>query len=323
MVLCSRGNDAPILGEAGRKAIVFSLGLGHNRDMEHGKKTAHPGNPASPQETPGLAGPLRLPEGRHVLHAFFQNDDAQLSSLTAREREMARENFLSAVEEIRSAPETQLLLFSVVSHKADWGFLLICNDLHAADAAAKRLPRTLGPGVATPVFSWYSITELSEYTTTEEQYAKTLCAEEGLSPDSPIFSEKLAAFRERMAQYARHRLYPLLPEWPVLCFYPMSKRRNLEQNWYSLPFEKRQELMLGHARVGRNYAGRVLQLVTGSTGLDSGEWGVTLLAKNPADLKAIVYEMRFDPASATYADFGDFFVGLLLSPPDLLGRLSV
>jgi hydrogen peroxide-dependent heme synthase len=105
----------------------------------------------------------------------------------------------------------------------------------------------------------------------------------------------------------------------VICFYPMSKRRSGTDNWYALPFEQRRQLMAGHARVGRNYSGRILQLITGSTGLDEYEWGVTLLAHNTTDVKAIVYEMRFDEVSARYADFGDFFIGMQL-PLDVLFR---
>ena len=70
-----------------------------------------------------------------------------------------------------------------------------------------------------------------------------------------------------------------------MCFYPMSKRRDATGNWYTLPYEERR-LMESHGRVGRWYGGRVVQLVTGSTGLDDWEWGVTLFAADPADLKA-------------------------------------
>ena len=89
-----------------------------------------------------------------------------------------------------------------------------------------------------------------------------------------------------------------------------------DANWYELPFEERKQLMAGHARVGRTYAGRVLQLITGSTGLDDWEWGVTLLADDPVALKEIVYEMRFDPVSARYAEFGPFVTGLVLPAAD-------
>src|SRR5439155_22744262 len=97
----------------------------------------------------------------------------------------------------------------------------------------------------------------------------------------------------------------------VLCFYPMSKRRQPGQNWFTLPFEERKDLMHGHGKKGREYAGRVVQLITGSTGLDDWEWGVTLFADDPVSLKDIVYDMRFDPASALYAEFGALVTGLI------------
>jgi chlorite dismutase len=115
----------------------------------------------------------------------------------------------------------------------------------------------------------------------------------------------------------------VLPDWPVICFYPMSKRRSGGDNWYSLPYDERRRLMAGHARVGRTYSGRILQLITGSTGLDEYEWGVTLLAKDTIDIKSIVYEMRFDEVSARYAEFGDFYIGLQLPLDKLFGRVCL
>jgi peroxiredoxin len=108
----------------------------------------------------------------------------------------------------------------------------------------------------------------------------------------------------------------------MICFYPMSKRRD-DDNWYALPFDERKRVMGGHARIGRTFAGRVLQLITGSVGLDDWEWGVTLVADDPAVLKEIVYEMRFDEASARYAEFGPFVTGLLLEPSDALARVGL
>ena len=103
----------------------------------------------------------------------------------------------------------------------------------------------------------------------------------------------------------------------------MSKRRTADDNWFALAYEERKRLMLGHGRVGRTYAGRVLQLITGSTGLDDWEWGVTLLADDPAALKDIVYEMRFDEVSARYAEFGPFVFGLVLAPAEVLARVGI
>ena len=167
-------------------------------------------------------------------------------------------------------------------------------------------------------------TERSEYTTTRAQYAEeTLVREKGLTEGSEEFEAALKEFDERMKHYTRHRLYPVLPDWPALCFYPMSKRRSGEDNWYALDFEARRTLMKGHAVTGRKYSGRILQLITGSTGLDDYEWGVTLLAKDTIDLKDIVYEMRFDTVSARYAEFGDFYIGMQLPLDELFRRLCL
>ena len=80
--------------------------------------------------------------------------------------------------------------------------------------------------------------------------------------------------------------------------------------------------MAGHARVGRTWSGKVRQLITGSTGLDAWEWGVTLFAHDPAHIKNIVYEMRFDEVSAQYADFGPFYIGLQVPAEEVLKRIG-
>jgi hydrogen peroxide-dependent heme synthase len=108
-----------------------------------------------------------------------------------------------------------------------------------------------------------------------------------------------------------------------MAFYPMSKRRVAGDNWYSLDFATRKRLMGGHARVGRKFAGRVSQLITGSAGLDGWEWGVTLMAHQVDAVKEIVYEMRFDEVTARYGEFGPFFINLRLGPADLWKHLSL
>jgi chlorite dismutase len=186
--------------------------------------------------------------------------------------------------------------------------------LHAFQQELTGTPLTL-------VDSYVSLTELSEYTSTEDDERARLATEEQL--EGPAAEARLAAWRERMAHYQEQRIHPQLPRKQTICFYPMSKRRAAAANWYSLPFSDRKRLMGGHARVGRTYAGRVLQLITGSTGLDDWEWGVTLLADDPVALKEIVYEMRFDPVSAEYAEFGPFVTGLLLEPAEAVRRVGL
>lgn len=264
--------------------------------------------------------PLVPREGWHVMHLFYHVDHSQWALYSDEEQRHAKTRLTELVQEIRATPDTHLLIFSVATPKADLGFMLLTPDLQVANRFEKQLSLSLGPEILSPAYSYLSQTEGSEYTTTREQYAAdTLIAEEGLTEGSPEFEAGLKAFDERMAHYLKHRLYPVLPDWPVICFYPMSKRRNGPDNWYSLDFESRRKLMAGHAKVGRTYSGRILQLITGSTGLDEFEWGVTLLAKDTIDIKSIVHEMRFDEVTARYGEFGDFYICMQL-PLDVLFR---
>ena len=221
---------------------------------------------------------------------------------------------LAAIAAFRAEDPQQAIAFSVLGGGADVGFMLLGPDLDALDALTKRILQ----GPFEVAYSFVSLTELSEYTSTEaDERARLEAAGEA------DVEGKLGEWAERMAKYNDARLHPRLPERAMIAFYPMSKRRQGDDNWYSLPFDARRELMQGHARVGRTYAGRVLQLITGATGLDDWEWGVTLLAEDPAVIKDIVYEMRFDEVSARYGEFGPFFVGLVMDPEAALARAGV
>lgn len=267
--------------------------------------------------------PLVPERGWHCLHLFYRVDLAQWQRLTVNYQSTAKAGLTELAQEIRAADNTQLLTLSMVTPKADLGFVLITPDLHAANGFEKRLTSSLGAGILEPVYSYLSLTEESEYATTADQYAATLQVEQKLTPGTAEFETAMSAFSERMKHYTRERVYPTLPDWPVVCFYNMSKRRREKQNWYALPFDERRKLMAGHARVGREFAGKVKQLITGSTGLDDAEWGVTLFARDTFQIKSIVYQMRFDRVSADYADFGKFFVGIQLPLDELFRRLQL
>jgi hydrogen peroxide-dependent heme synthase len=260
-------------------------------------------------------------EGWHCLHLFYRIEYGQWQLLSRDEQNAAKTNLTRLIQEIRATDLTQLLTFSVVSPKADLGFMLITPDLQNANKIEKRLSLALGPDVLSPVYSYLSLTEESEYISTEEEYIQTLDPDTRNEPAK--LEQALAAFRDRIKHYRQERVYPTLPDWPIVCFYNMSKRRGQEQNWYTLPFEDRRKLMKGHATVGRSFAGKVKQLITGSTGLDDAEWGVTLFARDTFQIKAIVYQMRFDPVSAKYADFGEFFIGIQLPVDELFRRLRL
>ena len=289
---------------------------------------ARPKAPAAARSDAGRAAssaattPIIAAEGWHVLHLFYKVEQGPWSLLSQAEQMTARTRLSDLIVEIRGTEGAQVLTFAMVSPKADLGFMLLCADLHVANAFEKRLTAALGPDVLTPTFSYLSMTERSEYTTSEAEYAQTLVNEEKLAAGTPEHEAKLVAFRERMAKYMKDRLYPVLPPWPVMCFYPMNKRRGTDnQNWYALSFEERKKLMLGHARIGRQWHGKILQLITGSTGLDDWEWGVTLLAHDPLNIKGIVYEMRFDEVSARFAEFGEFYIGLQLPVEEVFRRV--
>ena len=193
---------------------------------------------------------------------------------------------------VKSAREDghQVVSFAVLGHKADAGVMVLGPDLWRL----RRFQAELEAAGAELVSSYVSLTEVSEYA---------------------------AGMPEETKQA---RLYPQLPPagMTAVCFYPMSKGRRPGANWYALPFEERKSLMHGHGAVGRQFAGRIVQLITGSTGIDDWEWGVTLFAVNPDDLKEVVYRMRFDPGSAVYAEFGPFYAGLLVELDQLDAQLG-
>jgi hydrogen peroxide-dependent heme synthase len=224
------------------------------------------------------------------------------------------EEALAAIERFGASEPNQAITFSVLGASADVGLMALGPDLDALDRLTKDVLR--GPFAAE--YSFVSLTELSEYTSTEADERARLEAEGEADVEG-----RLAEWATRIAAYNEARLHPRLPARAMIAFYPMSKRRAEGANWYSLPFDERRALMQGHARVGRRYAGRVLQLITGATGLDDWEWGVTLLADDPATIKEIVYEMRFDEVSSHFAEFGPFVTGLVMEPEQLVRRLGM
>ncbi len=256
-------------------------------------------------------------QGWGVLHLFFHFRRAMLEDPVH-----AAGEFVRTVADLDSRDDYQVIAFSVLGQKADFGLMVLGPDLDVLDSFATQLSNSaLGAGLA-PAASYVSLTETSEYTSTGDDERARLIAEEGLS-EGPELEEKVAAFTQRMTAYAEHKLHPTLPRTKVIGFYPMSKRRAVGANWFELDFADRKRLMGGHAKVGRTYRGRVTQLITGSTGLDDWEWGVTLLTDDPVTLKEIVYEMRFDEVSSSYGEFGPFVTGLVMEPQALMRRLGM
>jgi hydrogen peroxide-dependent heme synthase len=194
----------------------------------------------------------------------------------------------AVIDAVRTAEQAdcQVVAAAILGHKADLAFMALGQDV----VALRHLQTALQRAGLHVDDSYLSITEVSEY-----------------APGLP-------------EEALRARLYPELPPEgkPAFCFYPMSKRREAHANWYATPFEDRKAMMYEHGASGRKYAGKLVQLITGSTGLDAYEWGVTLFGINLEVIKDVVYTLRFDQASSLYGEFGDFYVGYLAYIDDLV-----
>jgi chlorite dismutase len=266
---------------------------------------------------------VKLTKGIHVLHLFYRVDRLRWTQPAAGHsaQALAKLEALCAANAAPSHP--RLCSYANIGGKADLVFILTAAELGGLGQLHRDLEDCFPPATLHRIFSYLSVTELPEYVTTEEDMKQTLIQQERLEPDSEAFVKRLAEVRGRQAEYEHYRLYPEMPDWEVMAFYPMSKRRNGADNWYQLDFATRKKLMSGHARVGRRFAGRITQLITGSTGIDDWEWGVTLMAHQVDALKEIVYEMRFDEVSARYGEFGPFYVNLRLPPAALWQHLHL
>jgi chlorite dismutase len=262
--------------------------------------------------------------GWPVLHLFQRLDRASWRALPETERASASEEFAELLAALQAEEGLQLVPSGVIG-KADLALMAVHPDLHRIQRLTQELAATaLGARLAT-VYSFLSISEKSEYISTTGDQARKLIDEDGLAPDSPDFQKQIGSFAARMAAYAKSRVHPELPgaDYPVLCFYPMSKARGEARNWYALPFNERKRLMGSHAEAGRRFAGRVTQLITSSTGLDDWEWGVTLFTRDLKSIRDIVYEMRYDEGSALYGQFGPFYVSVRFAPAELRAALRL
>jgi len=265
---------------------------------------------------------VKLNRGIHVMHLFYKIDRSRWQAIGASECKQALSK-LEALVQANNAPSSpRLVSYANVGGKADLAFFIYAPELGQIGGIHHDLELCFPPGTLQPVYSFLSVTELPEYVTTEADVIQSL-EKEGLQKGTEPFNQKFEAAKKRQAEYEQYRLYPEMPDWEIMGFYPMSKRRNGNDNWYMLDFEARKKLMAGHARVGRKFAGRITQLITGSTGIDDWEWGVTLIAHQTDALKEIVYEMRFDEVSARYGEFGTFYVNLRLSPADIWEHLRL
>ena len=263
-----------------------------------------------------------LTEGWHCLHLYFTVDQAQLNQIHEHQRAEGREQLAEILSPEREGGPARIQTSIVSGSRADLGLMVMDPDPLVIDRV-KQLIRSSRLGAALrPAWSFVSISEISEYVPTLEQYAERL-RRDGTDPSDPSFDAKLNAYGQRLPAMNKQRLYPDFPPFPVTSFYPMNKIRDPDANWFTLPFSQRSALMAEHATSGIKFAGRVSQLITASAGFDDWEWGVTLWGRAPEHIKEIVYTMRFDEASARYAEFGPFYISYIVSPADAMAHLNL
>jgi chlorite dismutase len=243
-------------------------------------------------------------EGWYAIHDFRRMDWLRWKSIASNERASILEEAAAFVLETETAYEAHTGAsgwYAIAGHKADLMQLHLRPDIHELNTLKRDFAQIRLSDYLVSTYSYVSITELSLY----EAYAR------GGTEDREAL----------MAQpFVQKRLFPPVPdaaEMPYVCFYPMNKRRGETVNWYSAEMEDRRKMMRDHASTGRRYHGKVQQMITGSTGLDDWEWGVTLFAGDALNIKKLIYEMRFDEVSAKYADFGAFYVGERVSADNL------
>ncbi len=281
--------------------------------MSHGR----PGMEAPPPPS------LELNEGWHCSHLYYRFDRAALAKLDAATLAAGRQAFIEALDPAGPLAPSRLQTSLVSGHKADFALMVMdVNPLKVEDVNQRLLSSPFGAALI-PTYSFVSVTEISEYVPSVEQYSAKLVAE-GEVEGSPSYNAKVKGYSDRLPMMNRQRLTPDFPVgYPATCFYPMNKKRKVGENWFTLSFEERNRMMSEHARSGMAFAGKVSQLITVGLGLEDWEWGVTLWGRNPEFLKEIVYKMRFDEASARFAEFGSFYTSYVMTPAEVLDRCHI
>jgi peroxiredoxin len=261
-------------------------------------------------------------EGWWILHRMFAFDRRRWSALTTQEQLCLGREAVELLAPLREAEDTDAALAQLLGHKAD---LMLTHYARTFEGLAHAQTLFDRCGLAEYLEardSYVSVLELGLYDATEKIHA-TLAQRE-LKPHS---AEWNAAFDHLLQEQAGHprnaaRLWARIPQRRYVCFYPMDKKREGSDNWYMLPFEQRAKLMLEHGKIGRTFHGLVTQVISGSVGYDDYEWGVDLYADDPLIFKKLIYEMRFDEASARYAVFGPFLTGVQFAIADLPAYLA-
>ncbi len=264
---------------------------------------ANAGVQAVSTELPAM--PLTL-EGLSVLHQMFRFRWAEWRKVSASRQQDVANDLAAALGPSEAAGQSAL--YSLLGHKGDLMLVHFRDSFDELNAAELQLNQTALQEYLEPTHSYLSVIELGLYDSSVKLFRQL--TERGVAPLSEEWNREVQETMERQRQAMHPRLYPKIPDSRYLCFYPMDRKRGEEKNWYMLPIEERQRQMEEHGMVGRRYAGKVQQIITGSIGFDDWEWGVDLFAPDPLVFKKLIYEMRFDQVSADYALFGQFFVGM-------------
>ena len=257
---------------------------------------------------PAERDPPPTEEGWYALHDFRTIDWDAWRRASERTRERALGEVIDHLDSrlaVADAEEGASALYSVLGHDADIMLLHLRPSSAHIGALERQFELTEFAAFTERVDSFVSVTEASGYSERAREYF-----EDDLDENSGL------------ANYIHTRLEPQIPDATHVCFYPMDKRRDPDQNWYDLSFEERAEHMAAHGEIGRDYGGRVVQMITGAIALDDWEWGVTLWGDDLTDMKDLLYEMRFDPSTSKYAEFGPFTIGRRISPADLPALLA-
>jgi hydrogen peroxide-dependent heme synthase len=254
-------------------------------------------------------------EGWSILHQMFRVRFGELRDLG---QGPAREIGLEAAQALAAMNGTgagSTAPVTVLGHKGDLMLLHFRSSFEALQEAQLRVAGLRLARFLEPTSSYVSVVELGMYEMTAQIHARILA--QGLKPGSEEFETAFDAEMEEQRKRVLGRLFLEVPHRRYVCFYPMNKRRGEAKNWYAVPVEERGRMMRDHGVIGRHYAGSVTQIISGSIGFDDWEWGVDLFADDPVVFKKLIYEMRFDEASAWYAEFGPFYTGMQFSAAEL------
>jgi chlorite dismutase len=255
-------------------------------------------------------------EGWSILHLMYRVGWDRVRGLGESDRRRMADEAVTALA-VPDAGSTALV--QVLGHKADLMVICFRRGFEQLAEAQLAFSRTALHDLLDPTSSYVSIVELGMYEMTAKMHQQVGATHK---PGSEEFDRAFDTEMETQRQRVMGRLFLDMPASRYVCFYPMNKRRGEALNWYTESFDRRASMMREHGMIGRHYAGKVTQVISGSIGFDDWEWGVDLFAQDPLVFKKLIYEMRFDEASAKFAEFGPFYTGLQFAPGQLAAYLD-